>query len=75
MSDDRGAALLLQLKLRDRLREAGFCQELGVSQAGRDLVSRAAQRHGLPEWDATPKHGDAFRRLLAAGHRRRTLGT
>ena len=45
-----GAASLLKLKLGDRLRSLGFRQGHAISQAGFDLMSRAAKRERLPDW-------------------------
>lgn len=50
MSDARGTTLLLRLKLGDRLRSLGYRDGLAVSQAGLDLISRAARKNGLKDW-------------------------
>jgi len=49
MSDYRGEALLLRLKLGDRLRSLGYRKGDAVSQAGLDLVTRAARKNGLKD--------------------------
>ena len=66
-SGSTSAALLLKLKLCDRLRSLGYRAGDGVSLAGIDLMTRAAKRAGVPDWPYAKTPIDFVRLTRAVG--------